>query len=147
MNPDVQGGYKNVLIHLEHDTGYYGSYFYILELRGDGTLEIRLLKKPGSDDPSVPDEIFNGKIPEADVFKIIGKAEEFDFFNMKPEYHNRNILDGWSTTTEIHFGPKNKKVFNYAGSNRKLAYLDDYIDRICKTAEWIESLSGPDEFS
>jgi hypothetical protein len=140
MSSDKHIDIEKVVIKLERDSGYFGSYEYKLELHGDGSLEIGMMHKPGPTDPFIPHATYIGNISKEEVSRIIKKALGIDFFSLKDEYSDPDMLDGWSTETEIQIGSLKKRIYNYAGAHKNLEKFNDLIDRICKTGEWLEEV-------
>ena len=86
----------------------------------------------------------SGRISREDFGKLVKKIEEIDFFSLKDRYDGKNA-DGSGVTvtdlptrkTSVTRGNRTKTVENYFRGPKGLKELEDLIDELTKSAEWI----------
>jgi hypothetical protein len=85
-----------------------------------------------------------GRISAEDFQKLVKKIEEINFFSLKDRYDGKNA-DGSGTTvtdlptrkTSVTRGNVTKTVENYFRGPKGLKELEDLIDEVTKSTEWV----------
>ncbi len=75
-----------------------------------------------------------------DQSKLVELVKEFrraDFFNLQDNYH-ADVTDAASQAVTIQLGGKTKRVENYAAGPQRLYLLQDRIDQIVNSDQWIK---------
>jgi Domain of unknown function (DUF6438) len=85
-----------------------------------------------------------GRISGKDFEKLAKKIDEINFFNLKDRYDGKNpdgsgatVTDLPTTKTSVTRGNRTKTVENYFRGPKGLKELEDLIDELTKSAEWI----------
>jgi Domain of unknown function (DUF6438) len=85
-----------------------------------------------------------GKISAEDFTILATKIDEINFFDLKDRYDGKNA-DGSGVTvtdlptrkTSVTRGNRTKSVENYFRGPKRLTELEDLIDELTKSAEWV----------
>jgi len=86
----------------------------------------------------------SGTISTEDFEKLLRKINEINFFNLNERYDGKNpdgsgvtITDQPTRKTSVTRGNRTKTVENYFRGPKGLKELEDLIDELTKSAEWI----------
>ena len=86
----------------------------------------------------------SGTISTEDFEKLLRKINEINFFNLSERYDGKNpdgsgvtITDLPTRKTSVTRGNRTKTVENYFRGPKGLKELEDLIDELTKSAEWI----------
>jgi hypothetical protein len=84
------------------------------------------------------------RISAEDFRKLVSKIEEIDFFSLRDRYDGKNpdgsgvtVTDLPTRKTSVTRGNRTKTVENYFRGPKGLKELEDLIDEVAKSAEWI----------
>ena len=85
-----------------------------------------------------------GRISAENFRRLVSKIEEINFFNLKDRYDGKNA-DGSGVTvtdlptrkTSVTRGNVTKTVENYFRGPKGLKELEDLIDEVTKSSEWV----------
>jgi hypothetical protein len=85
-----------------------------------------------------------GRISAEDFVKLVKKIEEINFFSLNDRYDGKNpdgsgvtVTDLPTTKTSVTRGNRTKTVENYFRGPKGLKELEDLIDDVTKSAEWV----------
>lgn len=85
-----------------------------------------------------------GRISGKNFETLAKKIDEINFFNLKDRYDGKNpdgsgvtVTDLPTTRTSITRGNRTKTVENYFRGPKGLKELEDLIDELTKSAEWV----------
>jgi hypothetical protein len=126
---------ETVKITLERTECYGFCPVYTLTIRGDGTVIY-----DGKDHVQTLGEL-ETTIDKGKVEKLVEKFEAFDYFSLNNEYTERTITDAPTVTTSITIDGKYKSIKHYHGdfnAPEELKELEDYIDEIVNSSQWID---------
>ena len=84
------------------------------------------------------------KVSRDDFARLVKKIEEINFFNLKDRYDGKNA-DGSGVTvtdlptrkTSVTRGKRTKTVENYFRGPKGLRELEELIDEVANSAEWV----------
>lgn len=122
---------KDLRITLKR-TGCYGTCpGYTLTITGDGKVNFEgrnYTRVKGSATTTIDQDKLN---------ELIKEFLRVDFFNLQDKY-SANVTDNPTYTVSIQLGGKTKEVENYAAGPRRLYLLQDRIDQIVNSEQWIK---------
>lgn len=131
-----------VVITLERTPCFGNCPVYKLTIQGDGTLnyEDRTYMYEEKD----PVEAVFGvetTISRDKVKEIISEFEKAKYFSLNDRYMERTITDAETVITSITINGNTKTIEHYRGdfsAPKKLTKLEDRIDEIVNTSQWIK---------
>lgn len=133
--PMTNDDLETVKITLERTECYGFCPVYTLAISGDGTVIY-----DGKDHVQTLGEI-ETTIDKGKIEKLVEKFEAVDYFSFNNEYTERTITDAPTVITSITLDGKTKTVKHYHGdfnAPEKLTELEDYIDEIVNSSQWID---------
>ncbi|AIC14189.1 DUF6438 domain-containing protein [Nitrososphaera viennensis] len=77
------------------------------------------------------------QIAQSDVKELVDEFYRVGFFSMKDRYEAQ-VTDLPSQTTSITAGDATKSVYRYGPEPQRLVMLEDKIDEVAKTAQWVK---------
>lgn len=138
---------SDVLIKMDRGMCYGWCPVYSVQISGDG-----LVIYEGRDYVDAIG-IHKKQISQDEVFELVNRALEIEFFELHDSYHDITYwqLDehGWvhpmgmhvtdlpTCTTEITIGDNTKSVSDYVGAPQRLRDFEKLIDSVAGTHEWI----------
>jgi hypothetical protein len=86
----------------------------------------------------------SGRISTEDFERLIKKIDEINFFNLGDRYDGKNpdgsgvtVTDLPTRITSVTRGDRTKTVQNYFRGPKGLKELEDLIDEVTKSADWV----------
>lgn len=123
--------FSDVVITLER-TGCYGTCpVYKLSISGDGEVIYEgtgFVNITGTQ---------TSQISQDEIKELVDEFYNVNYFTLKDKY-DAPIKDVPTTITSITIEGKTKKVVNYYGAPKKLDELENKIDEITNSKQWIE---------
>jgi hypothetical protein len=131
---------EGAVITMERTACYGTCPVYTLMIKGDGSVVYE-----GKDFVKVKGKQ-TSNISEDDVKQLIDEFYEMDYFSLEDSYTYKVNKDGIrtlvqdlpTTKTSITIEGKTKSVENYYGAPEKLKVLEDKIDEMCNTMQWVK---------
>ncbi|MFC1945184.1 DUF6438 domain-containing protein [Chloroflexota bacterium] len=135
MSQSLSSNYLDkVTITLERAACHGLCPVYTLTIQGDGAVVYE-----GTDFVKTRGRV-EITIPEEKIEHLLEEFEAIDYFNLNDKYTERAITDAPSVITSITVDGKTKTVEHYHGdfsAPKELNELEDEIDEIINTAQWI----------
>ena len=128
--PPKPSEYKDVVITLERTLCYGFCPNYELTISGDGKVVYEgksLVKVTGAQ---------TAQISQDKVKKLVDEFYRVGYFSLQDEYIE-DIKDLPTTITSIIIDGKTKKIVNYYGAPKKLNELENKIDEITNSKNWV----------
>ena len=125
---------KDVLITLERTACFGTCPVYSVTIKGDGAVVY-----DGKDFVEVKGKA-ETTITQDQIDELISEFEKIDYFSLKDSYTERTITDSPTVLTSISINGKTKAIEHYHGdfsAPEKLKYLEDRIDEIINSDQWI----------
>jgi len=83
----------------------------------------------------------HARIPREDVERLLARFDAINFEQLQDEYVNRGVSDLPSKIVTLTRNGRTKRVVDYAGQSvgmpPALRQLQDEIDRVANTAQWV----------
>ena len=127
---------KEVIITLERTECFGSCPVYRLTILGDGTViyeGIRFAQVQGTNKTI---------ISEDKIRQLVSEFQKIDYFSLRDSYEERNVTDMPSAITSLTINGNKKTVRHYHGdlsTPTELTELEDKIDEIVNTNQWIKS--------
>ena len=128
--PLKQSEYKEVVITLERTLCYGLCPNYKLTIFGDGKVVYEgknFVKVTG---------IQTAQISQNKVKELVDEFNQIGYFSLRDEYTEK-VTDLPTTITSIIIDGKTKKIVNYYGAPKKLNELENKIDEITNSKNWV----------
>ena len=128
--PLKQSEYKEVVITLERTLCYGLCPNYKLTIFGDGKVVYEgknFVKVTG---------IQTAQISQNKVKELVDEFNQIGYFSLRDEYTEK-VTDLPTTITSIIIDGKTKKIVNYYGAPKKLNELENKIDEITNSINWV----------
>ena len=125
----------DVVITLERTPCFGTCPVYTLNIFGNGTVVYE-----GKDFTEVKGKV-ETTISQDKVEQLISEFEKADYFSLNNNYTKRTITDAETVITSITIDGKIKTIEHYRGdfsAPKKLTELEDRIDEIINSAQWIK---------
>jgi hypothetical protein len=126
---------EKLVITLER-TGCYGNCpVYSLTINGEGTVVYHgkdFVKTKGVKETTISME---------SIYQILAEFEEAEYFSLKESYIGFGKSDMPHANTSISLGNRTKSIKHYLGDQnapKKLTELENQIDEIVNSAQWIK---------
>lgn len=129
----------NVIIRMERSACYGTCPVYSVTVYGNGSVIFegkQYVEKEGTVSYAVPKE---------DVRMLVDEFYSIDYFGLKEKYAEKctltgcmQVSDGPTTTTWFTVNGKVKTVRDYFGAPDKLVELENNIDAVAKTGEYVK---------
>jgi hypothetical protein len=126
--------YDNAIITLDRSACYGTCPDYTVKIWGNGTVSYN-----GNSYVEVTGT-HSYKIPKENVQKIVDKFYEIDYFSLKDSY-DADVTDLPTTITSITIDGNSKKIYDYYGAPDKLKGLEDYIDQMANTSNYVGNVN------
>ena len=129
------GAGGELVITLERTACFGTCPVYSLKIKGDGSViysGVDFVQTQG---------IHEGTISMDAIERLITEFEKADYFSLNDSYTNFGVSDMPSANTSISIGDKTKAIKHYLGDRsapEKLTELENKIDEIVNSAQWIE---------
>ena len=126
---------EELVITLERTACFGKCPVYSLKIKGDGTVIYS-----GVDFVQIRG-IQESTIGTDEVNRLVEEFEKADYFSLKDSYTSFGMSDMPSANTSIIIGGKTKSIQHYLGDRtapEKLTELENKIDEIVNSAQWIE---------
>ena len=126
---------QDVVITLERTACFGTCPVYSLTIRGDGTVVYdgkEFVEVKGTTETTISQD---------QVDQLISEFEKVDYFSLNDNYTERTITDAPTVITSIRLNGKIKTIKHYHGdlsAPEKLAELEDRIDEIVNSDQWIK---------
>ena len=126
---------QDVVITLERTACFGTCPVYSLTIRGDGTVVYdgkEFVEVKGTTETTISQD---------QVDQLISEFEKVDYFSLNDNYTERTITDAPTVITSIRLNGKIKTIKHYHGdlsAPEELAELEDRIDEIVNSAQWIK---------
>jgi hypothetical protein len=143
---------QDTIITLERFPCYGYCQHYKLTIVADGTV----IFEPKKDWKVITDKIVKSKIDNERLSQIISEFEKIGYFSLKKQYGSSSKLkrskdcpeiwtDYPSVDTSFTINGKSKTIWHYLGCQgsttvKRLTELEDKIDEIVNTKQWLESV-------
>jgi len=127
---------KEVIITLERTECFGTCPVYRLTVYGYGAViyeGIRFAQVQGT---------MKTTISEEKIKQLVSEFQKLDYFSLRDSYEERNVTDMPSTITSLTINGNKKTVRHYHGdlsTPKELIELEDKIDEIVNTNQWIKS--------
>jgi hypothetical protein len=120
---------KDLLITLRRSQCFGTCPDYTLTITGDGTVTFdgRYYTKAGTATVTIDQE---------KVIELIREVQKADFFNLSDDY-SANVTDIPTYFVSVGLGGKSKQVRDYGAGPPRLRILENRIDQIVNSAQWI----------
>lgn len=122
--------YANAVITLRRTVCFGMCPDYSLEILGDGTVNyegFHAVKVEGKQ---------TSKIAAKDVKELVDEFFKIDYLALKDSFVEP-VTDMPSRTTSLLVDGKKKSVYNYFGGPEELKVLEDKIDQVANSAQWV----------
>ena len=132
---NASNNYDDVVITLERTPCFGTCPVYSLTIHGDGTVVYE-----GKDFVEVKGTA-ETTMSQGKVDKLLSEFDKADYFSLKDGYTERTITDAPTVITSITIDGKSKTIEHYRGdlsAPDKLSELEDKIDTIVESQQWIE---------
>ena len=130
--PPEQTYYTNVIIAMERSSCYGAYPAYSLTFYGNGTIFYEGKNRYVNITGKQTSEIHKEKVKE-----LVDEFYKINYFSLKDKY-DQLITDIPYTTTSITINGKYKSVYNRAGAPKELNELENKIDEITNSKQWIK---------
>ena len=136
---DNNSEYKDVVITMERGSCFGFCAVYKLTVYGNGKVVykgIEYVKSPG---------VHTETISQDKIKQLVDGFNGIDYLSLKDKYSGiedkfgniETITDGQTTVTSLTSGGKTKTVEEYYGAPDELVYLEDKIDELTNSRQWI----------
>ncbi len=135
MKPGFPNDFSIVTMTLQRGACYGTCPDYDITIYGNGTVKWnghRFVDSIGERE---------SKISREQVYELVKGFYDSGYFFMRDHYTS-SMTDGPSTTTSITIGPRTKSIYNYLSGPRRLYELEDRIDMIVDSKQWIAEPNG-----
>jgi PKD repeat protein len=140
-SPDTQGTssppvtHEELIITLERTACFGTCPVYSLRIKGDGTViysGVDYVRIQGIQETTIGADAIN---------QLVAEFEKANYFSLNDSYTSFGVSDMPSANTSITIGDKTKAINHYLGDRtapQQLTALEDKIDEIVNSAQWIE---------
>jgi len=130
VQPPKPTEYPNVVITIERTPCFGTCPDYKMTINGDGRVVYEgesFVKITGTQ---------TTQLSQDKIKQLVDEFHQVDYFSLKDEY-TAHITDLPTTITSITIDGKTKKVVNYYGAPKKLGELENKIDEITNSKNWV----------
>jgi hypothetical protein len=127
--------FQDVIISLQRTACYGTCPVYLLNVYSNGNVVYE-----GSEYVRITGKI-ESTISQEKVSQLVSEFDKADYFSLSDTYTNYLMTDGSTVTTSISIGGKTKTIQHYRGDTgapKQLSELEDSIDEIVNSAQWIK---------